>query len=539
MNIIEKVKNLFGEQKIYFKKYALTFTLIAVVTIFMFFVGFESENVEEFFVVMALTTVLVFVIESFLDFKWYRIPLYIIALLLAIATKELIKAENLTAFQGMCIAGLYISIFLLAIYKVIKNSNLKLSQYLVRVLNNNIILGIATFALQMGVSFITLIISTLLFTNSDVDIFLKAEILLLGFFIIPAEILCLLNVKKEPIKPIDILICYIILPIVTLSEIVIYMYFIKILVLWEIPSNRIFPIISALFVFAFPTWIMINNYKEKNKFFKNMSKIIPLSFILLIAMQIYAVGVRILEFGLTPERYLGIILIVFEIFAVILSLIKEQKHLNKILIIASVLLVITMCIPVVNVLDASSNSQLHRLTSVYKEGTSFEKLSKEDKEKVVGAYEYLKYNDYAKDRIPEYINADEINKYDRYSYNNRNFAKYAKIQYTKKDENINVEGFKNFKIIEFSEYYYNNENMKTDNLKLDEFKISQDQNTNKKIEEKIKSYLVECMQEEKNINENILIDENNKFVISYLYMAYDTNDYILDSLTIQGYMLTK
>ena len=242
MNIIEKTKSLLGEQKQYFKRYALTFIIIALTTLCMFLVGVESKSAGEFYVVMALTCVLVFITESFFDDKKYRTPLYVIAFLLAIGTKELFIEQNLTAYQMLCIVGIYISIFILAIYKIIKDTDLKLSEYLTRVFNNNIILGIASTILQMGLGFISLIITTLLLSNSGINVFLKAEILLFGLFVLPGEILCLLNVKNEPIKPIEVLICYIILPIVVISEIIIYMYFIKILVLYTsyilTPVNR-------------------------------------------------------------------------------------------------------------------------------------------------------------------------------------------------------------------------------------------------------------------------------------------------------------
>ena len=176
---------------------------------------------------------------------------------------------------------------------------------------------------------------------------------------------------------------FIVLPIVLIADLIIYIYFIKILIIREIPSNQIFSIIAGLFIFAFPTWVMINHFKDENKFAKVNAKILPYSFIPLILIQIYAIDVRIVESGFTPTRYFGVALVVFETFTVILTLIKNQKYLVNIFIIAAVLSFIGVCVPGINILDVSWKSQLNRLTSMYKEDTSFEELDKETKQKVL------------------------------------------------------------------------------------------------------------------------------------------------------------
>ena len=186
--------------------------------------------------------------------------------------------------------------------KLLRILGVTFAKYLANVFNNNVVLGIAVSILQMGILFIVFIASTLLFKNIESDLYLKCEIIFLGCFVLPAEILCLLNVKNDILKPIQLLICSIILPIVLIADIIIYVYFVKILIISEIPSNRIFAIIAALFIFAGPTWIMLENFKEKNKFINANAKTIPYSFIPLICMQIYAISVRINAVGLTRRK---------------------------------------------------------------------------------------------------------------------------------------------------------------------------------------------------------------------------------------------
>ena len=349
--LVEKVKTVIGEQKQTIKKYSLTFTIIYILTILMIVLGFDIDNIEKIYTLFVLTDVLVFAIESIFDFKWYRIPMYAIALLLSLVANNILYSETNTDKQMMFIAGMYMFAVIIAIYRIIKDSNVSFSQFVIRVFNNGIIISIASAVIQIGSLFIAFIISSLLFSNTDIDIYLKTEIFTLGFIIIPSSILALLYVKNEVMKPVSFLVSYIMLTIVIIAEVVIYMYFIKILALREIPSNVIFPIISGLFVGGYPTCIMLSGLQNKNKYIEKNIEILPIAFMPLICMQVYSVGVRIAEYGITPERYLGIILVLFEIIAVVLSFIKEKKHYNKIILVAAAFTLIVMCVPGINVID--------------------------------------------------------------------------------------------------------------------------------------------------------------------------------------------
>ena len=103
-------------------------------------------------------------------------------------SKSFIYRENFTTKQELFIAGFYFSTVILAIYKIIKDSKVTVSQYLSKVFSNNIVLAIASAVLQMGTMFVVFTINTLLFKNTGINLYLKAEILLFGFFMIPAEI---------------------------------------------------------------------------------------------------------------------------------------------------------------------------------------------------------------------------------------------------------------------------------------------------------------------------------------------------------------
>lgn len=536
MDLKEKILNTLGDQKKNIKKYSITLLLIIAITFIMLFAGFEDEAVAKIYVIMLFSIILCFSVESILEINWLRIPLYIISIVLAYITKNIIFNDEHNMIILLAIAGAYLSITLYSIYRIIKDNEVSLSQFLGRFLNNNVILGIAISVLQMGLVFIASIITTLLLNESDYDIFLKFEILLFGLFIVPGELLCLINIKNKIIKPIKILICYIILPIVLIAGIIIYIYFIKLLITKEIPSNQIFAIISSLYVFACPTWIMINNFKDENKIIAKLSKIIPLTFIPFIIMQIYSLGVRIIDYGITPTRYIGLMLIVFEIITILLTIVKDHKYLNKSICVLIILIIIATIIPGINIFEMSWNSQLKRLTTVYKEGIAYNQLSEEEQSKAYGAYRYLSsIESDIKKNLPEYIQETDFGtkEYD-YEMNER-FLSH--ITYNG-PENINIEGFKTIRDIDFYFYYYN-ETPNINEIDFSEIKIFDSQEKNNKIEENLKKFIYESAKSNKLTNDRIALDENTTFVFTFFNCSYYKNTFNIENLSFNGYMLMK
>jgi len=536
----EKFKNLLGNQKVYLKKYCMTFILIAFITIMMVVNLYETEHIGEFYTTFILTTILVFAVETYADFKWYRIPMYILAFVLSMIAKNIIFSEDITVKQGLLILGLYLSAILLAIYKIIKDSNITISQYLSKIFNNYIIIGIASIILQLGTLFLVTITNALLLKNYNLDLYLRTEILLLGFFMIPAGILGILNINNEVSKAVKVIICYIILPIVTAAELIIYIYFAKILIIREIPSNVIFAIIASLFTFAFPTWIMIDAFKDKNKYIETNSKIIPYSFIPLICMQIYSIGIRIIEYGVTPERYIGVMLVLFEIVAVVLTLIKEQKHLNKIVLVGMGFIIVTLCIPSINVIDFSWKNQLARLNSVYKENTKFDSLSEEAKKKAAGAYRYLRYDTEGEKHIPNYIDKEALNNYNLYLEDRPYYEKAeldSYVNYNNYNADIPVEGYKTLRTVHYYKYAYNEE-FKIENMDTRDF---EDYNEEYRIE--IKNNLIllvkRAMEEEKITEQSIKLSESKTLWINSFNLRYNKDTNQITNLSIDGYLLKK
>lgn len=535
---ISKIKDILGNQKELLKKYCLTFIIIAITTLLMIILGFETKDYQRLYTILILTDVLVFMIETWTNIKWYRIPMYLGAAGVGTISMKVLFNSNRTDKQILFVFGIYFISAIISLYKIVKDSKLTLSEYVTKWFNNSVLWGVATIVIQLGVLFIVTIINSLLFNNSFYDVITKTEIFILGFVIIPGEILCMLNTKNEVIKPIRILLCFIVTPIVNIAEIVIYIYLFKILITREIPSNTIYPIIAGLFTFACPTWIMIDSFKDKYKYIKLNAKAIPYSFIALIALQIYSIGIRVAQVGLTPQRYLAIMLVLFEIITVILTIIKDRKYINNLFIITIGLATIMCIIPGINVIDASWKSQLKRLEMAY-EGNkgNFEALSKENKLKAKGAYYYLKNDDEGKKHIPDYVVKKDIESvvYDAIA-EEENYREDTYISYDIKDEKIDIDEYNRLSKIEIYSY----ENKKVKDIDIEEFEIYQDKNDkNQIVMDNIKKFLQETIEEKEVRNNLIKLDDNNSYLVESLELRYDETEEKIEYLRLSGALLEK
>ena len=183
--------------------------------------------------------------------------------------------------------GYLIILFLISIYKIIKDYNIKFQEYLLNVFANLFNGTITYIILNLGLTLIAIIFVELLL-NSWGDILLRIQILLFGLFFIPTFINSVWNVKNREVNAfIQGLIKFVLLPLVSIAMLIIYMYIIKILVLRQIPSNVIFRILASIFIVAFPVWNMAWNFKNNSRFIEKLVNLLPLFYIPFIFLEIY------------------------------------------------------------------------------------------------------------------------------------------------------------------------------------------------------------------------------------------------------------
>lgn len=239
---------------------------------------------------------------------------------------------------------------------------------------------------------------------------------------------------------------------------------------------------------------------EKNKLLTKIHKILPYLFIPFIILQCYSLGVRILNNGLTISRYLGIACIIFEIVYTIFHIIKKDEGLLTYVIIIE--LFISLIVPFINCYDLSITNQYKYLIE-YKETNKITT-------KTIGAYNYLINYEKGRNLIDKNLTESEKTKLIK------NIDQESKsYYYNNEDENISVEGYKNFKIV------IENSDKKT-NYPMIKEKIKNCINGNKQ----------DCF--EKN---NTIEIENKKIIIKRADCYYEKNKITL--YNVEYYLLTK
>ena len=520
----EKIKKIFGESKEIIEEYKFTFILILITTLLALFL-YDDSDYNELLTTLMLSGVLFFMVETFTKKNKVKIPLLIGSVGISALFNNILYDTTSTTRIPLLILGLYATSFLVSIYKISKKTK-DFHEYFLKIVNNNIALGIALSILQLGLLFITFTISELLIPNSSEDLFTKMEIIFLGLFSVPGELLCLTNTKVEAPKALKFLICYILLPIVLISMLIIYIYFAKMIITHSIPSNQIFAIITILFVIAIPTYILIMNYDD-NKFIKRILNQLPWTFLPLIAMAMYSLGVRIYNYGITISRYFGIMVIALELGFFVLSLKKNHKHMRSFILYGTGIVLVSMVLPFINCVGVARTSQLRRLMSVYKEDTNYDALSTKEKNLIYDSYRYIKYDLDSEKYIPKYIDETKL------TYNNTSrVGRY--ISYYDHEDNISVKGFSYMKEINIDEYDVN-----INNMELNDIELYKDKEQNDILKIALKNELSVIIEDGDVTNPQIKLDAQYEIYIKSLSMSYNDETNEISYLNISAYLLTK
>lgn len=309
--------------------------------------------------------------------------------------------------------GYVLLLILGIIYVCHRKSGLGFIEYTLQVVANFAVVTAIYFVLLIGISLVILIIN-LLFLGGYSSLGNYGIILVTGIYYVPACIMAMRVMRYMGQESSDringILVKYILSVLTVCALAVVYLYLIKILILWEMPSNKIFGIVAGLFWFGMPVWIMDYYYRDDTKYMTFLQRL-PYGLIPLIPVQAYAIGVRIYHNGMTPGRYVGALMILFEIIMLFVWYFWKEK-LERVLLIIGTGIVIAVFLPGVNMYSMSGRWQYTFLKSYYEQVMSQGRLTREEYERLKGAYYYLKWEPTMKAAAEQYDlqNADFVAK---------------------------------------------------------------------------------------------------------------------------------
>lgn len=552
----DKIKNYFKKNKDEisetYKNYAVTNIIVAIFTIILFFFinnkDLAEESMYKIFVSGLLMSTGSFAIETIAknikkERKIITIAISeIVNIILSIAMGRLINDNGLLNVAEKLSICYGISSFLVAIFYVIRQNKIELAEYTLKALSSTFKTLIIYGILALGILVIILILNILLIDSDNSYIYIeKIEELLIGFYLIPQLINSITNMNISVGKFGKNLVKYVLMPIIIITFLIVYIYMIKIIIVRNMPKNQVFMILSVLFTGGAIIWTSMQHIKDESIMYKISMKL-PIFYIPFVILQIYSMTLRVNQLGVTPARYLGYMLVAFEVAYILLYILKKEKIHN--IIIAGIIITITsVLIPKVNMLDVSVASQINILKK-YKE---IENYTAEDSKKARGAYYYLIDTEKGKEYIDKNLNNTQIEAIKHTEKNIKNNLHYT---YSSNESTVNMNGYNKFTPVRADEYLYSSYdgygegnsnkslqkefssiNFEDDNGAIKISKV----NIYERINEFIENY--NEISNNQNYNFEIELNENQKIIITSVKInIYD--DYV-ESYYIYGYLIEK
>ena len=375
MKFEEKFKNLFPDMKKGIGRFPVTvvFSLIlfivAIFTIESDFYILPEEDlwIKYLIIAIPLSASVELVREKYLENKrsnFFRITsffgIFLFIFLLKIFFKNHFATETINITATILI--FYVLFYLIPI--IYRNEDKE--KYLQSVVGNQMITIGFSIVLFLGLSAIVGTIDVLLINLPNTIYFdnfvFSASIFGVAFFV------SRLKRKDESLKDynlpkiVEVLICYILIPLILIYTAILYLYFVKIIFTLKMPKGIVSHLVLWYTTFSLFIIIMATPITYKNKFAKFYKKYFPLISIPLILLALFSINERIFQYGVTENRYLVVILILWLLFNMIFIIKADVKWV----LISFIFAVLVAIFSPFNLINVSINSQNKRLERILK-----------------------------------------------------------------------------------------------------------------------------------------------------------------------------
>jgi hypothetical protein len=203
--------------------------------------------------------------------------------------------------------------------------------------------------LAIGSILIIEIIDVLLFELWRYDVLERVELFLVGFVAYPCAIAGISDTDNEISRFGKAILSYVFVALLSIADVIIYLYIFKIIITWTFPSNEVFGILTTLFAFGICIWTMA--YGCAKGVFKKIAGLLPFFYAPFIILQMMCLGLRISQYGFTTSRYIGMMLIIFELIYMVMYAVRfccQKDIVSHSLFVISALVIVTLLVPIVN-----------------------------------------------------------------------------------------------------------------------------------------------------------------------------------------------
>lgn len=217
---------------------------------------------------------------------------------------------------------------------------------------------------------------------------------------------------KSFVRPIEILIKYILTPLLLVYLVILYAYFIKVGITQELPKGSLSNMVSYYGIFGVFTFILIGAIESKNRVLELFEKYFFHSLIIPLGFLYFAIYIRIEQYGFTESRYAILFIALWLTVLVGYFFLKKGKVLFKnIFLLLSVFLFIAYATPF-SATKVSVDSQIDRFVkfldshSLLKDGeavASKKELSLDERIDITSIVQYIQFNKRALKKVEPYF----------------------------------------------------------------------------------------------------------------------------------------
>jgi len=275
--------------------------------------------------------------------------------------------------------------------------------------------AIATVILGIGISVILVSTGYLFEIKISSKLYVDGWILCLGLLF---PIYVLANISRDfefeekactfP-KGVSFIANYILVPLMVVYMTILYTYFLKIIVQWELPRGNLGWMITVFGTIGIITKLLAYPIRESgNRLLVLFDKYYFYALIVPIILLSIAIGVRIHEYGITEQRYAVLIIGLWFTTVVLISIYtKNQFHIKYIPIVLSIL-ALTASFGPWGASSVSLHSQMARLEKLLTENNLLRdgqiikmknEISFKDRKSISSIVSYLSKNNYRFDKL--------------------------------------------------------------------------------------------------------------------------------------------
>ena len=435
--------------------------------------------------------------------------------------------------------------------------------YVAKILKAFIISNIYSFIVFVGMSSIVFAINSLFNFNFGSIVYLRIGIIsfilfnVITFFQDFPKVRDSFTDYKYP-KAFKILLVYIITPLVIIYTLILLVYFIKILVLWQIPNNLIVNLVIWFSSFAV-IYLFFLSRVDSIAFINKFKVIFPISLFPLLAMMFFAIYLRISEYGLTENRYIVIAAGLWVFLSLIYYIFYRNNSNITIPIFLAIIILITGIGPA-SAIKLSTRSQNARFERLLKENNmiagqfinSDVNVESSVKNQIIDIVSYMDKRDRIEELkyLPKDFKLSEENFTRVFGFSNKIEDKtYLGYSYTdninKEGElgfNMDIEGYKNIIFVYSLDNVSTSGNYKfeRDKKEINIYKkINEEYRLQKTIDliglrDKLKT--LKKTKNEINLEDLAMEDSNMKIYFTNLYFGNDEN---IENAYVEFYLLTK